>query len=80
MNNAVLTYALRGKVGKTAAQRGLVFGQPIPFFVEVRGRAVSAGPATVSDAGTPGETSLRRRLENHDLPCTEESNPVVIGR
>lgn len=38
-----------------------------------------ASTTTLSDAGTPGKASLRCKLHNHDLSCSEESYQVFIG-
>lgn len=77
MNNTFSKSALRKDLSEAAAQRGLLSGFNVHLFAEVSGEAASADTATVSYAGTPGKTSLRRRVGNHDLPYTEESDQVV---
>lgn len=78
MNNSFLKCILRSGVGKTPVQRILLPGLLVHFIVEVDGEAMFAGTAALCDAGTLGQTLSRRRLYDHDLPSTEESDRVVI--
>lgn len=56
-------------LGKTLAQRGLPPSKPVYFFGNVTGDTVVAGNATLSDADTSGNSSLRRDSHSYDLPC-----------
>lgn len=74
VSNSLLELFLRADAGKTAAQRGSPSGQLVHLFVEVSGRAVFAGTATLSENDTPGETFFRRRLRIQGPPCLEKSD------
>lgn len=78
MNTIFSEFVLRADVRETATQRGVFPGQLVLFFVEFSAKAVFAGNVTLSDDSTSGETSVRRRLHNHELPCIETVNQLAI--
>lgn len=78
MRNNFFKSVLRGDDCKTAAQRGLPLAQLVHLFVQIGGEAVFVGVATLSSAGTPGETSLLARLYGQYLPCSKKTDNVVI--
>lgn len=55
------------KLGRTRAQRNLTAAQPVYFFADVTGDALIESSATLSNIGTPDNSSLRRKLHSHDL-------------
>lgn len=79
MNNIFPKSDLRPDLGKTAAQCGLLSGQPVHLFVEVSKETMLAGTGTLSDDIVPGETFVCCRLHNHDLPCNEKFIYVAVG-
>lgn len=74
---------LVAKPGKSSAQRSLLSVKHAYLFANVTGAAVMAGTATRRDAGIPGYSSLRRKLQNLDvldkekLDCLIFSSPAV---
>lgn len=78
INSTFFKSVLLADLSPAAAQRGILPRQLIHLFVEVSPEAVFAGTAILSEAGTLGETSLRHRLRNHELACSEESDQVGI--
>lgn len=78
MKAVFLNSVLRLNFGKTAARRDLHPGELVCLFVQVSGEALFADTATLGNDGSPGETSLRRRLDNHDLLSAEKSNQVAF--
>lgn len=79
MNNELFESVLRADLGKTAAQCGVLLGQPVHVLEKVSGDPVMAGTATLSDGGISGLISIRRRLHKQNVPCSEKSSWVVIG-
>lgn len=67
MNN-FLKFVLGVKLAKTSAKRGLNLAKPVYLFASVRGDAVIASTAALSDAGISGSHSPRRSLQSHDFP------------
>lgn len=79
MNTNFFKSALRANLGRTIAQRGHLLGRLLHLLVADSGEAELASTVILSDGGTPGKTSLRRELHNHNLSCTEEPGQVVTG-
>lgn len=78
MSNVFLKFVLRASVSRIAAQPSVLPGQLVQNLAKISRGAAFVGVATLSDSGSSCETSLRRRLHNHDLLFTEESIQVVI--
>lgn len=66
------------EVGRILAQRNLTLGRSVYLFADISKDTVIAGTVTVSNAGTPGRSFSRRKLRNHDVPCSEELSHVII--
>lgn len=78
MTNNFIKFIPRADLGKTSAQRGLLLGQRVHLFVNVRGETVLAAIAILSDVRASGRTSFRRRLYKHDLSCNADPEQVAI--
>lgn len=80
MNSTFLKITVRAGLGKTAVESCLLSDQPVHFFVQLSEKAEFAGPATVSNAGSPVETVFFCSVHSQDLRlCKEKSDHVVFG-
>lgn len=79
MNKTFLKSILRANVGQTAAHPDLLPSKLVHLSVKVSGEAVFANTAILGNANTLVESSLRHRLQNHDLSCSVEADQVFIS-
>lgn len=68
MSHMLFDSVLRADLASTAAHHGFLPAQPVRLFIVVSEETVFVSTSTSGDAGTSGQTFLRSRLQNHDLP------------
>lgn len=78
MHKDLVKYVLYAELGKNAAQRARLSGQLVTILVKVSRGAVFVGIGTLSDARTPGQNALRRRLHGQKVPCNAESDKIFL--
>lgn len=76
--NTFFTFVLGAMLSTTSSQRGLTSGSPVYLFASVSGDTSIADTATLCDAGTPGNSSLHRKLHNHALLCSKGLSFVAM--
>lgn len=76
--NNLLKSELAARLCKTPAQGGPDPEKSFDFFANVSENAVIASAATLSDASSRSNSSLCRKLQKQDRPCSQELARVPL--